>query len=184
MISKYPYSVIIIRLDIATVRYGSFQQSPSIFEIQSEIYTFKCKLLDPFTDKYHYPTIKGRQFPIVSNSATTGHKLQGSTVSNLLVNDWFYGNNWIYVVLSRVRTAKGLYIRDYLSLDLTRYAMKEEMKLMIHDLKQYRGVHSLTEEEYEKMSQSVANILPEDVYQVVVSDESDVENDIHHNIAF
>ena len=54
------------------------------------------------------------QFPIMLNTATTGHKLQGQTVESLLVNDWFYGSNWPYVVLSRTRTRMGLFLREEL----------------------------------------------------------------------
>ena len=54
--------------------------------------------------------MKGTQFPIISNSCTTGHKLQGYTVPKILVNDWYYGTNWAYIVLSRVKTMDGLYL--------------------------------------------------------------------------
>ena len=50
--------------------------------------------------------------PIVFNNATTGHKLQGSSVDQLFIHEWKYGcRNWVYVVLSRVRTRNGLFIR-------------------------------------------------------------------------
>ena len=75
--------------------------------------------------------MKGHQFPVVSNSATTGHKLQGYTALSLLVNSWYYKENWVYVVLSRVREMKNLYLRKPLSYDLTKYEMKQEMLDMI-----------------------------------------------------
>ena len=51
------------------------------------------------------------QFAVNSNVATTGHKLQGMSKDALIVNSWNYGfANWIYVVLSRVRTLSGLYL--------------------------------------------------------------------------
>ena len=51
------------------------------------------------------------QFPVNSNIATTGHKLQGMTKDALIVYSWNYTfTNWIYVVLSRVRTLSGLYL--------------------------------------------------------------------------
>ena len=52
--------------------------------------------------------MKGNQFSLVSNTATTGHKLQGCTVDSIFVTDWRYDGTWAYVVLSRVRTMKGL----------------------------------------------------------------------------
>ena len=55
------------------------------------------------------------QFPVNSNIATTGHKLQGMTKDSLIVHAWNYTfTNWIYVVLSRVRTLDGLYLCEKL----------------------------------------------------------------------
>ena len=51
------------------------------------------------------------QFPIVVNIATTGHKLQGTGVNKLFVQDWQYKRNWPYVVMSRVKTFNGLFLR-------------------------------------------------------------------------
>ena len=51
------------------------------------------------------------QIPVNSNIATTGHKLQGMSKDILVVNSWNYRcPNWVYVVLSRVRTLAGLYL--------------------------------------------------------------------------
>ena len=58
-------------------------------------------------------TVKGvnvTQIPINCNDATTGHKLQGMSKDKLIVVNWSYAANWIYVVLSRVRTLNGLYL--------------------------------------------------------------------------
>lgn len=65
--------------------------------------------------------MKAKQFPLVSNTATTGHKLQGATKEALYIPYWHYGTpNWPYVMLSRVKTRYGLYLgqpldpnRDY-----------------------------------------------------------------------
>jgi hypothetical protein len=51
------------------------------------------------------------RFPVLINHATTGHKLQGQTKTNLFISEWHYGANWPYVVLSRVKTLKGLFLR-------------------------------------------------------------------------
>ena len=54
---------------------------------------------------------KVTQIPVKSNIATTGHKLQGMSKDTLIVNSWSYQfSNWIYVVLSRVRTLSDLYL--------------------------------------------------------------------------
>jgi hypothetical protein len=73
--------------------------------------------------------MKGIQLPVVSN-ATTGHKLQGSSVDSIFVHAWIY-ENWTYVVLSRVRTHKGLYLRHPLDFDLRRYAVPPRLKCFL-----------------------------------------------------
>jgi hypothetical protein len=50
------------------------------------------------------------QFLILCNNATTVHKLQGRTIKHLVVNNFDYTDNWVYVVLSRVTTQKGLFL--------------------------------------------------------------------------
>jgi hypothetical protein len=77
--------------------------------------------------------MKGIQLPVVSNNATTGHKLQGSSVDSIFVHAWIY-ENWAYVVLSRVRTHKGLYLRHPLDFDLRRYAVPPRLKEMLLSL--------------------------------------------------
>ena len=58
------------------------------------------------------------QIPVNSNVATTGHKLQGMSKDTLIVSEWDYRcANWVYVVLSRVRTRKGLFLTKPLDLD-------------------------------------------------------------------
>ena len=68
------------------------------------------------------------QLMVNSSDAITGHKLQGLTKDNLIVYSWDKSTNWIYVVLSLVRTLSRLFLvwqlklsdikplsRDYLS---------------------------------------------------------------------
>lgn len=58
------------------------------------------------------------QIAVNSNIATTGHKLQGMSKDTLIVNNWNYQcANWIYVVLSRVRTRSGLYLAKPLHME-------------------------------------------------------------------
>ena len=55
------------------------------------------------------------QCAVNSNNATTGHKLQVVSLNQMEVGSWNYSTpNWIYFVLSRVRTSKGLYICEKL----------------------------------------------------------------------
>jgi hypothetical protein len=59
--------------------------------------------------------VKMVQFAVLINNATTGHKLQGSSKDNLVVSMWSYKKNWPYVILSRVRTLAGLFLRKPLN---------------------------------------------------------------------
>ena len=56
------------------------------------------------------------QIPVVSSDAITGHKLQGLTKNNIIVYSWNKATEWMYVVLSRVRTLNGLYLVRHLKL--------------------------------------------------------------------
>jgi len=58
-----------------------------------------------------YGGFKIKQFGVNNNIATTAHKLQGMSKDQLIVSSWNYRvKNWIYVVLSRVKTLSGLYL--------------------------------------------------------------------------
>jgi hypothetical protein len=92
--------------------------------------------------------MKGVQFEVISNSVTTGHKLQGSSLDRLVVMELYYGKNWIYVILSRVRTMKGLFLTEPLSTDLAKYAMSENMKSMIARFQQQCGLHLFSDDDY------------------------------------
>ncbi|EJK72010.1 hypothetical protein THAOC_06499, partial [Thalassiosira oceanica] len=90
-----------------------FQQKPRSFTAQAMV----C--IDPHSNSR--TTIKGikiTQLPMNLNDATTGHKLQGCSKDRLIVAKFTKRfKNWIYVVLSRVRTLKGLYLLDTLDED-------------------------------------------------------------------
>jgi hypothetical protein len=58
------------------------------------------------------------QLPILINHATTGHKLQGKTLDDLIVAEWSKLKNWAYVVLSRVRTLAGLFLLKPIPIDI------------------------------------------------------------------
>ena len=53
-------------------------------------------------DKCEMVKMKATQLPVISNQATTGHKLQGASINQLFVNNWNYTTNWPYVVLSQL----------------------------------------------------------------------------------
>ena len=96
--------------------------------------------------------VKVTQVPVNCNIATTGHKLQGTSKDSLIVNSWSYGfANWVYVVLSRVRTRSGLILNKKLDLKKTfkvpdkLLQFEERMKEKeTQYLKQFHGVNENT----------------------------------------
>lgn len=119
---------------------------PSYFQVEATKWEFQAKLTIG-TEKVNV-SMKGVQFPIISNSVTTGHKLQGCTVDDILVNDWKYQKNWPYVVLSRVRTMAGLYLQTKLSEDLTKYSMSDDMLAMLQLFRDTISLPDLEAEHY------------------------------------
>jgi hypothetical protein len=85
------------------------------------------------------------------NNATTGHKLQGCGVDNLFVHSWSYVTNWVYVMLSRVKTLDGLFLRHPLSMDLRKYAMSSELRDMIDGFRVNYSPSYWSDEQYEQM---------------------------------
>ena len=75
--------------------------------------------------------LKATQIPLISNNATTGHKLQGSSVDILYVPSWNYCLNWPYVVISRVRTLQGLFLGKPLD-SLKDYSVPESLTRMLN----------------------------------------------------
>lgn len=85
------------------LRHANKDIVPSQFKMQPKEFSFTTKIPTDVLGLEESSVdvdLKGQQFPLVSNTATTAHKLQGATVENLLVNEWVYSKNWAYVVLS------------------------------------------------------------------------------------
>ena len=97
--------------DIEYVEFEHFPSAPKgaekIFRLEPE--KFSAVIDFPLTSdgngvKVKLGAVKVTQIPVNCNIATTGHKLQGMSLDNLVVNSWGYKfENWVYVVLSRVR---------------------------------------------------------------------------------
>ena len=66
--------------------------------------TVQVALDDSVSERVELKGVSITQIPVNMNDATTGHKLQGMSKDNLIVVSWSFIPNWIYVVLSRVRT--------------------------------------------------------------------------------
>ena len=71
-------------------------------------------------------------FPIIGNFATTGHKLQGKSMDNLIIAEWRNVQNWAYVVLSWVRTLAGLFLWEPLPEDFSFAPEPEYLSMMEH----------------------------------------------------
>ena len=142
-------ALFVSQVESITVRHENQDICPPVFKIEAKKFSFKCEL--KVGTEEMKTKMSGIQFPIISNSCTTGHKLQGCTVTALLANDWHYVGNWAYVVLSRVKTMAGLYLRQPLVTDLSKYAMSDNMKHMIHKFKQTCALQPLSDEDYEDL---------------------------------
>ena len=107
-------------------------ERPKRFKLYPDKYTATITM--KINNMQHKVGAKIIQFGVNSNKATTGHKLQGASLNKMVVRSWEYGvPNWIYVVLSRVRSLKGLFICE--KLDYTKdfsvepNLLKEEERL-------------------------------------------------------
>ena len=58
--------------------------------------------------------IKLKCLPVVLNHATTGHKLQGKSMDEIVITEWSKkdAKKWAYVMISRVRTLEGLFLLE------------------------------------------------------------------------
>ena len=113
-----------------------------------------------------------KQFGVLVNNATTGHKLQGMSKDNIIIVDWFYSvKNWVYVVLSRVRTLSGLHL--FKELNIEKY-FKEDKKLKKHmrelenlerktlaSVREIPKIPTLLESEHKSTSKSTTDIKVE-----------------------
>ena len=94
--------------------------------------TVYCTIDDNVSDTTEFRQTIIHQIPVVDNDGTTGHKLQGTSKDMLIGVDWSFQNNWIYVVLSRVRTLKGLFLLKRLPMSaLSKLGPTED--LMAHE---------------------------------------------------
>jgi hypothetical protein len=148
-----------------SVRHENPDIQPAVFKVEAENYTFTAKMkIDDDDLKASVLPMKGRQFGLISNTATTGHKLQGYTALFLLVLFWLYKANWVYTVLSCVHTMAGLYLLQPLSDDLADFEMKEDMKEMLHTFRTMLPLKRFTEDEYGAMLASVeSKVIPQSV---------------------
>ena len=87
---------------------------PQTFLVKPKERYFNANILKPRAlqvkdDDHETLKMKATQLPVISNHATTGHKLQGASVDKLFIHSWSYTMNWPYVVLSTLRMSEGLF---------------------------------------------------------------------------
>ena len=154
------------RIPVAAVRASQVEKltlhhcndriQPRTFSIEPKDYTFRANMLKPRalrTKEAPKETLrmKAKQLPILINNATTGHKLQGSGVDSLFVHNWSNVTNWVYVMLSRVKTRAGLFCRKKLSgTNLGCFAVHEGLRKMLEKFEQFRPQYWLAKE-YEEL---------------------------------
>ena len=91
----------------------------------------KPKALQVKDDDHETLKIKATQLPVISNHATTGHKLERTSMDELFIHSWSYTTNWPYIVLSRLRTSEGLFVRKRLDANLSKYEVPQMLRTMI-----------------------------------------------------
>jgi hypothetical protein len=100
-------------------------------------FPFDCFGLGMGNHRLHV-SISITQFPVLVNQATTCHKLQSKSKDNLVVSGWSYARNWPYVVLSRIRSLTGLFLRE--PLDPTKdYSMDPGLVAMLDYFKRTKS---------------------------------------------
>jgi len=127
-----------------------------LFEVGTKEYAFKAQVLNPtaITTKCYAREsldMKATQVALLVNNATTGHKLQGSGVTTLFVHSWSYVANWVYVMLSRVKTLDGLYLRMPLDTNLRRYKMCAELSQLLERFRSTCSPSLWQAEDYDEM---------------------------------
>ena len=150
------------QVDHVILKHSNSRIQPQYFQVKPKEHTFKANIPKPWivqtngnknTEKVQ---MKALQLPILINNATTGHKLQGSGVDHLFVHSWYYVQNWIYTMLSRVTSLDGLFARNRLSTDLKKYSVPKSLIKMISNFRSKKPT-MFTEEEYNDIKHGTYN---------------------------
>ena len=145
-------------VDHIVLRHSSSRVEPRTFHVRPRMFDFQCRLPVPellaaTIGEREEVSMRAMQLPVVSTAATTGHKLQGSGVDNILVHDWCMVKNWTYVMLSRVKTLKGLFLRRPLPLDPRKFEMPRSVQRFMEFLRT-RSPPDFSQEEYDLLLRS------------------------------
>jgi hypothetical protein len=148
-------AVLASQVSYIVLRHSNDRIRPATFSLKCKEQTFRAKILKPRVlqtkgDEREVLKMKAIQLSLLINNATTGHKLQGSGVDSLFVHNWSYVQNWVYVMLSRVKTRAGLFCRKPLSKDLRKYAVPEALQRMLQSFRSKAPTY-WDDEEYEDL---------------------------------
>jgi hypothetical protein len=129
------------QVECLTLLHEDDKISPPFFSLKATEYSFCTMWPDPShlsadnkTIVREPVTMKAKQFPVVRNTGTTGHKLQGKTVNSIFIFNWNYQQkNWPYVVLSRVTTMDGLYLHQKLDENVAKYSVPDTLTEMLEN---------------------------------------------------
>jgi hypothetical protein len=118
------------------LRHSNERITPPTFTVRPKLHSFRANILKPRMlqvggKERELLKMKATQLPVIINNATTGHKLQGTGVDCLFVHNWSYVTNWVYVMLSRVKTRAGLFCRKPLSTDTNKYTVPKSLTNML-----------------------------------------------------
>ena len=108
IISKLPVKAVYASQVISIVlKHHNPKIIPNTFQLESIEFCITTRILTPKLlqmkeDDCEMVKMKAMQLPVISNQATTGHKLQGASINQLFVKNWNYTTNWPYVVLSQL----------------------------------------------------------------------------------
>ena len=125
---------------VKSIKLNHSNKNNTTFELKPKKFSFKANYPMPpqFQSARHKKQparMAAFQLPVISNSATTGHKLQGCTLDYLIVNSWSYASNWAYTVLSRVKTLRGLFLREKIDPDKD-YSVDSRLAHMLREFRE------------------------------------------------
>ena len=148
-------AVLASQVERVVLQHCNSRVHPASFCVQPREYRFSANMIKPRIlqmkpDERESVHMKGVQLPLLLNNATTGHKLQGSGVDTLFIHGWSKVTNWVYVMLSRVKTQAGLFCRKPLLYDKSEFKVPEALQQLMQKFEALRPTQ-WTEEEYEEM---------------------------------
>ena len=139
------------------------EEEPLII-VKPDEFTFTAQLPLPDAmqvtpDQRELVRMKAIQLPILVNNATTGHKLQGATIDSIFIHCWSKTKNWPYVVLSRVTTLKGLFLRQPHPSDMSTYEQPHGLRNLLFKMDKIRPNYMSSKQYQEILTINITTVL-------------------------